>query len=219
MYPAAAVVIPLVDHPKARTFLLGLAVVRAALGAVALLLVPVLYEDHFLIVVLLRPTKEILLAGGFAVRRGDLSLPALVGCAVPLMLLGVWQFYALGKAYRDEIEGGDGLPRWARRVLPTKRIKDLEEILDRKGERVIVGGRLAAFPSSLLGAAAGASGMSTRSFLGADGLGAALSLIEVIGAGYALGAAYKQAGPWITVAGVVVLVGLVVYLGRSLRRT
>ena len=37
-------------------------------------------------------------------------------------------------------------------------------------------------------------------------------------AGYALGAAYKEAGPWLTAVGVVVLVGLMVAVGRWLRR-
>jgi hypothetical protein len=37
-------------------------------------------------------------------------------------------------------------------------------------------------------------------------------------AGYALGAAYKRAGPWLTAVGVVVLLGLLVGVGRWLKR-
>ena len=65
---------------------------------------------------------------------------------------------------------------------------------------------------------AGFRAMAPARFLPADGIGFALSLGEVIGAGYALGAAYKRAGPWLTGAGVAVLLGLLVVFGRWLRR-
>jgi membrane protein DedA with SNARE-associated domain len=77
---------------------------------------------------------------------------------------------------------------------------------------------LAAFPSALLAASAGASGMAPGKFLPADALGAALSIAEVVVAGYVLGAAYKRAGPWLTAVGVAVLIGLLVAVGRWLRR-
>ena len=66
--------------------------------------------------------------------------------------------------------------------------------------------------------AAGASKMEPRPFLLADVAGCALSLVEVIGAGYVLGAAYKEAGPWITAVGVAVLLVALVLVGRWLRR-
>ncbi len=83
---------------------------------------------------------------------------------------------------------------------------------------MVVAGRLAAFPSSLLAAAAGASSMKPGRFLPADAMGAALSIVEVMVAGYVLGEAYERAGPWVTSAGVVVLIGLLVFVGRWLRR-
>ena len=193
-------------------------VLRGVLSVLAIPLVPALYRDHFVVLVLLRPTKEVLLAGGFFVRQGDAHLGAVLVAAVPLALFGVWLLYAAGRAYEEEIQGQDGLPRWARRFLPKDRIEDLSRILDRKGRGVIVAGRLAAFPSSLLGAAAGASGMEPRPFLSADALGFALSVAEVVGAGYVLGTAYRSAGPWLTALGVVVLFGLLIVLGRWLRR-
>lgn len=191
---------------------------RGVLSLVALPLAPALYKDHFVILVLLRPTKEVLLAGGFFVRRGDVSVLPILLAAVPLMVFGVWLFYALGRAYADEIQSGDGLPSWAQRLLPTDRIQDLCRILDRKGGGVVVAGRLAAFPSSLLAAAAGVSGMEPGRFLPADGLGAALSVVEVMVAGYILGEAYEQAGPWLTAVGVAVLFGLLMVVGRWLKR-
>ncbi len=201
-----------------RTAALAAAAVRAVLGIVAIPLAPALYRDHFVVLVLLRPTKEVLLAGGFLVRTGHVSLGSVLAAAVPLALLGVWHFFVLGRAYSGEIERGDGLPRWARRVMPRDRIQRLCRVLDRKGRRVIVLGRLAAFPSVLLGAAAGASKMEPRSFLVADSVGCFLSIVEVLGAGYVLGAAYKDAGPWITAVGVVALVAVLGLVGWWVRR-
>ena len=202
--------------PSMRTALLVAAAVRGVLGIVAIPLAPALYRDHFVILVLLRPTKEVLLAGGFLVRKGDVGLGPILAAAVPLGLLGVWHFFVLGRAYTDEIARGDGLPGWAQRILPTDRIGQLCRVLKKKGGRVVVLGRLAAFPSALLGAAAGASKMRPRPFGLADLAGWLLSLAEVIGAGYVLGAAYKEAGPWITAVGVAVLLVVLVLVGRWL---
>lgn len=79
-------------------------------------------------------------------------------------------------------------------------------------------GRLATFPSALLGAAAGASKMPPRAFFPADLAGAVVSVAEVLAAGYLLGAAYKKAGPWVTAAGVILLLTLLSGIGRALRR-
>jgi membrane protein DedA with SNARE-associated domain len=70
-----------------------------------------------------------------------------------------------------------------------------------------------------LAAAAGSSGVAPKKFLWADGVGAMASIAEVLLVGYALGAAYKKADRWLTVAGVVVLLVLLVAIGRWLRRT
>lgn len=202
-----------------RKLLLGLAVLRAVIGVIAIPLAPALYRDHFVALVLLRPTKEVLLAAGFLIRRGDVHPLPVVLAAIPILVFGVWQFFWLGRAYRKEIQEGEGLPKWADRILPPKRIQQLCGVLNDRGKPVIVGGRLAAFPSSLLAAAAGASSLKPKEFLPADGLGAALSIVEVVLAGYLLGAAYKQAGPWVTLAGAIVLLSLMVYVGRALKRT
>jgi membrane protein DedA with SNARE-associated domain len=203
---------------RLRTPLLGLAVVRTVLGIAAIPLAPALYRKHFVILVLMRPTKEVLLAGGFLLRQGKVALMPVLAAAIPLAVLAVWLFYALGRAYKDEIEDDDALPGWAQRVLPPKRIKAMCRVLDKKGRPVVVVGRLAAFPSALMGAAAGASGMEPKAFLPADGLGALLSVAEVLGAGYAFGAAYKSAGPWLTGVGVAALLAILFLVGRWLRQ-
>lgn len=195
--------------------LLWLAAVRAVLAIVAIPLAAVLYKKHFVGLVLLRPTKEVLLAGGFQVRRDEVALLALALAAVPLLLLGVWHFFALGRLYGDDL---GSLPAWARKVLPPKRVDAMCKLLTKRGAPVVLFGRLAAFPSSLVAAAAGASDMPVRRFLLADAAGALLSFVVVVGAGYALGEAYEQAGPWLTVLGVLVLAALAVFVGRRLRR-
>lgn len=203
------------DH---RPILLGLAAARGLLSLIAIPLAPALFRDHFVVLVLLRPTKEVLLAGGFLFREGDVRLWQILPATIPVAFLGVWLFFLLGRAYADEIQSGDGLPTWASKVLKPDRVKPMCQLLERKGAGLIVGGRLAAFPSTVLAAAAGASGMEPRKFLPADALGGVLSVAEVVIAGYALGAAYKRAGPWLTGVGVVVLLGLLFVVGRWLKR-
>ena len=124
----------------------------------------------------------------------------------------------LGRAFGPEIRD-EKLPGWAKRILPREPIEHLCEVLEERGDKVVVMGRLAAFPSTLMGAAAGASGMETKRFLKADAIGALLSMVEVLTAGYVLGSAYKSAGPWLTVVGVAVLFAGLFYVGRMLRRT
>jgi membrane-associated protein len=197
---------------------LVLAGLRGVLNLVAIPLAPALFRDHFVILILLRPTKEVFLAGGFFLRDGRAGLLQMVLAAIPLSIFGVWLFYWLGRSFSDEIQSGEGLPRWATTVLPPERIQALHQVLERKGWGVIVAGRLAAFPSTLLGAAAGVSDMPTCKFLSADGLGGALSMALSIGAGYALGEAYEDAGPWLTGLGVAVLLGVFFLVGRWLKR-
>ena len=200
-----------------RAPLLWLAALRAVLAIVAIPLAPVLYDDHFVTLVLLRPTKDVLLAAGFLLRRGDINVLELTAATVPVMVLGVWQFFALGRGYAKELRKGD-LPGVGGRLLPRKRINDVRKVLDKKGVRLVVLGRLAAFPSALVAAAAGGSDLETRRFLLADAAGALLSIVEIVGAGMLLGEAYEQAGPWLTVGGVVVLLGTLWLFGRYLKR-
>jgi membrane protein DedA with SNARE-associated domain len=206
-----------VDWQRWRGPLLWLAAVRTALSVIAIPLAPVLYEDHFVVLVLLRPTKEVLLAGGFLVREGTVHPLELLLAAVPLTVFGVWHFYALGRAYRKEIAKGK-VPGLGGRVLPVERISKLRKVLAKRGTKIVVLGRLAAFPSTLVAAAAGASKMPSRTFMQADGAGAMLSLVEVVGAGILLGSAYRSAGPWITAAGVAALLAMLWVAGRYLRR-
>jgi membrane protein DedA with SNARE-associated domain len=201
-----------------RTVPLVLAALRGVLGVAAIPLAPALYKHHFVVLVLLRPTKEVLLAGGFLFRDGKVGLVEMILASIPLALCAVWLFYWLGRAFADEIRTGEGLPKWATKVLPPERIQALARILERKGWGVVVAGRLAAFPSTLMAAAAGMSDMPARTFISADAVGGVLSIALALGAGYLFGSAYKRAGPWLTGIGVVVLLGLLIVVGRWLKR-
>jgi membrane protein DedA with SNARE-associated domain len=203
--------------PRLRNWFLALAVVRILIGLAALPLAPFLYREHFMVLVLMRPTKEVLLAGGFLSKLGRVDLVPVLIVALPLTILGVWQFYYLGRQYADQIASGK-LPGPARRLLPPDRIKKMQRLLRRKGLRLVFLGRLAAFPSTVVGAAAGSGNMPSRDFLPVDGIAALVSIAEVVGAGYLLGEAYDEAGPWITVAGVAALIAAAVIVARYLRR-
>ena len=203
--------------PVTRKILLGIAALRAAVGVAAIPLAPFLYEENFLVLVLLRPTKEVFLAGGFLARQGDVNLPMLVLAAIPLSIFGVWHFYLLGRAYAKEIHS-DKMPGFASRILTPERIKRFESSLDKKGPKLIFLGRLAVLSSATVAAAAGAAKLEPKKFFPWDLAGGVLSIAYTVAAGWFLGEAYEKAGPWITVAGVVALVGFAFILGRSLQK-
>jgi membrane protein DedA with SNARE-associated domain len=200
---------------SAKRLFLALAIVRAVMAAVALLVAPWLYREHAAVLVLLRPTKEVFLYAGFLTQKGDASLQAVVGAALPLLLAGVWLFFGLGRAYAEELEEAE-LPGVAGRILPKRKLDALRDTLDERGMWVVFLGRLAAFPSALMAAAAGSAGLSARRFIVADAIGALVSLAVLLAIGRALGEAYEDAGAWVTAAGVMVLVIVAVVLGRSL---
>ena len=214
---ATAVAQQALRMPGTRKALLAFAAVRAVLGVVAIPLAPFLYEDHFLVLVLLRPTKEVFLAGGFLARGGDIDLVMLILAAIPLSVFGVWHFYLLGRAYAHEINS-DKLSGIPARVLTPKRIERLERCLRKKGPRLIFLGRLAMLSSAAVAAAAGAAKMAGRRFLPWDLGGGLVSIAYTVAAGWFLGEAYEQAGPWVTAVGVVAFLAFALVLGRSLQR-
>lgn len=195
----------------------GLAVgVRVLIGIVALPLTPLLFRDDLLTLLAMRPTREFLLLGGFQVRAGDIELLALLLVSLPMVLLGNWVFFGLGRAYRDQL-AGDDLPSWLAQTVDPDQVHRLRGALARKGPLLVVLARLAIFPTTLLAAAAGASDMRTRNFLLADTTSAALAYVEYVGAGYVLGRAYESAGPWITAVGIGMLLLILWVMGRAMR--
>lgn len=206
-----------------RKFLLLLAAVRSVVALAAILAAKFLIDDHYLWLVLMRPTKEVFLFGAFLARReqdaGLLLEIALAG--LPLLVAGVWLFYFLGRMYSEEIEA-DEMPRWARKVLPAHKVRTMESVLQKKGAKLVFLTRLAVFPSTVVAAAAGASEMGSRRFMRSDGLGAAASMIEVMAVGYFLGEFFDPEDPvtsWtITGLGVAATLALLYLLGRYVRK-
>jgi membrane protein DedA with SNARE-associated domain len=200
-----------------RPVLLALAGLRALLAIVAIPLAPALYRDHVAVLVLLRPSKEVLLFAGYMIRDGRISAGVAIVAALPLLLFAVWIFYALGHVHRKDLQRAD-LPGIAGRLLPRKRIRSLCEAVNDRGSPLVVIGRLASMPSTLVAAAAGTAEVPFARFVIADALGAALSLAMMLGAGYLLGEARETAGPWLTVVGAIALLGLMVLLGKQVSR-
>ena len=203
-------------RPIVKNTLLALAGLRTLLAIVAIPLAPVLYEDHFVWLVFLRPTKEIFLAGGFLARQGEVSIAMIFLAGIPLSIFGAWLLYLLGKGYSKEIHS-ENMPAFAARFLTPERIKKFERALDKKGPKLIFLGRLAVLSSATVAAAAGAANLEPRKFFPWDGLGGLVSIAYTVAAGWFLGEAYEKAGPWISVAGVIALAGFAVILGRSLK--
>lgn len=115
--------------------LLWLAGVRVGLALVAIPLAPFLYLHHFLVLVLLRPSMGVLLAGAILAREGHTSLPAMLGAAVPLQLVAVWLYFLLGDAWQEDIDSDDRLPFFTARLLQPGQIRHLRQTL-RSGEAI-----------------------------------------------------------------------------------
>jgi membrane protein DedA with SNARE-associated domain len=200
-----------------RRLAVGAAVARYAVPLLALPLIPLLITDRLPVLVLLRPTKDFLLLGGGQRRvLGEPSVVLLLAAYLPLMLFGVWAFYAVGRAYRDQLRAGTG-PDWLRRTIPPDKLEIAQAVLAKRGPAIAILGRLAALPPTMIAAAAGVSDVDTRRFLAADAVGALAAFGMVVAAGYALGRAWEEGGIWLTVAGLVLFVALIALLTRWLR--
>lgn len=204
--------------PVVRRMAVAVAIARYAIPLVAIPLIPLLIVDHLAVLVLLRPQKELLLLGGGVARvQGEPSLWLLFAAYAPLMILAVWAFFVVGRAYGRRLRDGAG-PPWLQRVVRPTQIEIARRVLSRRGPAIIVLGRVAAFPPTILAAAAGASDLPARSYLVADLAGALLAFAVTVGAGFALGEAYRQGGIWLTAGGVAVFAGLILLLTVWVRR-
>lgn len=188
--------------------LLWVAAVRTVLALIALPLAPFLFRHHFLVLVLLRPSQGVLLAGALLARSGHVSLVWMLVAAIPLQLLVVWLFFLLGDAWQSEIDAEDELPFVTARLLQPDQIRRLRGVLRKRGTRLVVLARFAIFPTGLLAATAGASDMAARRYFVADGLALAAATTLVVGAGYGLGVAAHHGEVWMAVVGVAGLVAL-----------
>ena len=97
---------------RTKRALAWVATTRLVLALVALPLAPFLYRHHFLVLVLLRPSQGVLLAGAILARHHHISLVAMLLAAIPLELFVVWVYFLLGEAwFRRALRLGATTPR------------------------------------------------------------------------------------------------------------
>lgn len=197
-----------------RRLAVAVAVLRYAIPLAAVPLIPFLITNDITLLVLLRPQKEFLLVGGGQTRYlGEPGVLPLFLAYLPLGVLAVTAFFAVGRAYRNVLTEASG-PRWLHRAIPPHQLELAQRVLARRGPLIALIGRIAAMPPTVLAAAAGTSEVSARRYLLADGLGAVLSFGLVVAVGLGLGRAYEEGGVWLTVVGVAlfaVMIGLVTW--------
>ncbi len=205
-------------RPWLRRTAVTVAVLRYVIPLLAVPMIPFLITDRVPLLVLLRPQKEFLLLGGGQLRvLGEPSVALLFAAYVPLMIVAIWAFFAVGRSYGPALRRGEG-PAWLQRALPPRQLEIAQRVLAHRGPWIAVLGRIAALPPTVLAAAAGVSEVPARRYLAADLVGALAGFGIAVGAGYALGRAYEDGGVWLTAAGVAVFVALIVLLTRWIRR-
>jgi len=205
------------DPARWKRPLLVAAIARYAIPIAAIPLAAALIPDRVPLLTLLRPGKEVLLlAGGLWSADGRPSLLLVFLAYIPLMIVSVWGFFALGRAYSDDLAGGEG-PHWLHRVVPAEKLEATQRVIARRGVTVAILGRVAALPPTILAAAAGTSAVDTRRYLAADMVGAVLGFAVTVGVGVGLGRAYERGGIWLTVAGVALLLVVINLFTRWLQ--
>jgi membrane protein DedA with SNARE-associated domain len=201
-----------------RRFSLAIVIARFAIPLAAIAAVPFLLVNNISLLVLLRPQKEFLLVGGGQSRfLGEPELWLIFLAFLPLGLLAVPAFFVVGRAYRGALEEGEG-PGWLHRAIPPRQLRLAQQVLERRGPSIAFLGRIAALPPTVLAAAAGLSDVDWRRYLVADALGAVVAVSGTLAAGFALGRAYEDGGPWITGAGVGLFFVLILLLTHWIRR-
>jgi membrane protein DedA with SNARE-associated domain len=194
------------------------AVLRLIVPIAVLPFAPALVPERVTLLLLLRPGKEVvLLGGGLSRAAGDPSLLALFLAYLPLMTVGIWVYFVIGRAYGPELRAGEG-PEWLQRAVPADKLLPASRVLTRRGPAIAILGRLAGLPASVIAAAAGASDVHTVRFLAADLAGILLTFSATVAIGYALGDAYERGGAWLTVGGLVLFAVLAAVFARWIRR-
>lgn len=201
-----------------RHWLRALVVARVTAAVVAIPLFPFLLHEHYFVLALLRPTPTVLIVGGYLAGQGKTGLWQIAAAAAPMQLLAVWLYYAIGRAWSKEITRDDTLPLFVARLLPSSQIKQLRKAVRAKAAVIVFLSRFAWVPVGLVAASAGSAKVEPRRFMATDALAATLMTSLCIGAGYGLGIAEDNAGPWVAVVGAIGLVSLASVVTLYVRR-
>jgi len=168
---------------------------------------------------LLIPGESLVLASGFFAHQGILELFPVMLAAGLGAITGDNIGYVLGARL-----GREWLRRKGSRFGIRKRGLDrVEQFFQRQGPKAVFFGRFVGFARALVPFVAGASDMPYRKFVLYDAAGAVLWTIGFVTLGYLVGASWQVAEKWISrggllLAGILLAVGLAVWLGRR-RRT
>lgn len=175
-------------------------------------------DRNVLLLLLLRPGKEVVLLGGGLLRtEGEPALLAMLLAFLPLGVLTTVAFFGLGRAYADRFDEGTG-PRWLTQVVPPVRLAAMQRLLARRGIAIAFVGRIVALPYTLLAAAAGTTRARAVPYLLADAAGGIVSFLLTVAVGYGLGEAYERGGVWFTVVGIAAFFAVIVLGSRWLER-
>jgi hypothetical protein len=112
-------------------------------------------------------------------QAGAATRPGLAQTAQQLLI--VWLYFLLGQAWQSAIHSDDTLPFLTARLLRRNQVRRIREALRAHGSRLVVPARFAIFPTGLLAATAGASGMKPARYFPADGLAFAAAAGLVVG--------------------------------------
>lgn len=213
-------------HPWFRRFVLGVGVARLGIPIVAFftIVAPLVASigtgdtDDVYWLQLIRPSKDVVLWGGGLWRTtGEVDLWLLFLAHAPLMIMMNWAFFFIGRAWGPALATGDG-PRWLQRSITPRNFALARTLLARRGALIAVLGRIAALPPTVLAAAAGTSDIGVWRYQVADTLGGIVAFAITVGIGMALGETYEQGGPWLLAGGLVLVVGLIMWMTRWLQR-
>jgi membrane protein DedA with SNARE-associated domain len=164
---------------------------------------------------LLVPGESLVLASGFFAHQGILQLDAVMASAGLGAVAGDNIGYFLGARLGREWL----LRKGSRFGLRKKRLEQVDSFFERHGARSVFLGRFIGFARALIPFVAGASRMTYRRFVLADGLGAGLWTVTFVVLGYVLGASWGVAEKWISRGGLLVgAVLLLVFLAGWRRR-
>lgn len=180
----------------------------------AVFLLPALEASLFIGVIF--PGEIAVLLGGVVAGRGDVSLAAVLVCAIAGAVLGDQVGYLVGRRW------GEGLlARLPARLVKPEHLQSGRALVRRLGARAVLLGRWTASLRALVPGLAGLSGIPYRRFVVANAVGGTLWATAVVLAGYVAGdhySAVERAISAIGYAGAALVIALLIVLLLVRRR-
>ncbi|HEX6984559.1 MAG TPA: DedA family protein, partial [Planctomycetaceae bacterium] len=160
------------------------------------------------------PSEAILPGAGMAARQGELSLAGVILAASAGSLAGAVLWYYVGRWV-----GGARLRRWTERKgkyfgFSPKDVDRADAWFDRWGGAAVFVGRMVPGVRTLISVPAGLSGMPFGRFLAYSAAGTALWSTLLVFVGWWLGRSAKTVEQAIGWAGIAVIAGLALWIGR-----